>query len=253
VKLQLERRTVAAPLAQLATIASLASLAPASSAAQTLEGRVVDDEDDRPVATALVRLVDAAGKQHAITAADSSGHYRVVAPEPGVYRLQAERIGYDDFETPLLEASEPEGTYPLDLLMRRSPLPIAGLEITTEQIDRRLRLLIGRSPTAMRWGAVRREGLIEHVERAHDLTQMLRWGNYAGIEVIDPVRADAPPCYLVRRYGCLPVYLDGFLLDPHLVDTVPLDMLEIVVVVGPHESIQYERGAVLMYTLAWLR
>ena len=235
----------------LLAAATLASFRPV--VGQALEGRVVDEEDDRPVATALVRLVDEVGAQKAITAADSSGHYRIVAPEPGVYRLEAERIGYDDFQTPLLEARDAEGTYSLDLLMRRSPVPIAGLEITTEQIDRRLRLLIGRSPAAMRWGALRRSDLIEHVDRAHDLTQMLRWGNFAGIEVIDPIDARQPPCYLVRRYGCLPVYLDGFLLDPHIADNVPLDMLETVVVVGPNESIMYERGAVLMYTLAWLR
>lgn len=238
-------------VAVLVTPLAFAGLAPGFAMGQTLEGRVADEEDDSPVVTALVRLVDESGEQRAITAADSSGHYRIVAPEPGVYRLQAERIGYDDFQTPLLEAREPEGVYPLDLLMRRSPVPIAGLEITTEQMESRLRLLIGTSPRALRWDPVRRPELVEHVERAHGLTQMMRWGNYAGIEVREPRVGE--PCFLIRRYGCMPVYLDGFLLTPQTYGLVPLDMLETVVVVGPNESILYPRGAVLMFTLAWLR
>jgi hypothetical protein len=130
-------------------------------------------------------------------------------------------------------------------------VPIAGLEITTEQLDRQLRLLTGIAPRSLRWDPIRREDLVEHVERAHDLTALMRWGNYAGIEVQEPRVGE--PCYLVRRYGCLDVYLDGFLLTPETYALVPLDMLETVVVMSPNESIVYPRGAVLMYTLAWLR
>lgn len=97
-------------------------------AAQTIQGRVLDDQDDRPIVTALVRLVDAQGEQKGVSAADSSGFFRIVAPGPGVYRLQAERLGYDGFETPLLETQNPEGVYPIDLLMHRAPIPILGLE-----------------------------------------------------------------------------------------------------------------------------
>ena len=218
--------------------------------AQTVEGSVLDSDDDRPVATAVVRLLDPDGEQRAIAAADSLGRYALAVPEPGVYRLKAERIGYQPMETPLLEMGRADGVYPLDLLVQRAPIPIEGLEVTNRELDRRVRLLTGISPAALRWKPLRREDLQDHVERAHDLTALMRWGNYAGIEVMV---YDDGPCYLMRRYGCLPVYLDGFALTPEAFDLVALDMLQTVLVVGPNESIQYPRGGVLMYTPGWVR
>lgn len=229
----------------------MALLAPAPALAQTFEGRVVDEAGEAPVATALVRLVDEAGEQRAVTVADSSGQYHLDAPGPGVYRLQAERIGYEGLETPLLEAPTPDGAYPVDLLMRRSPIPIAGLEVSTEQVDRQLHQIMGISPRALRWRPIRHNAVLRHVERAHDLTDVMRWGNYAGIEVREPRLGE--PCYHVRRYGCLDVYLDGFRLTPETYDLVPLEAVRTIVVVHPSESITFPRGAVLMYTPGWLR
>ncbi len=218
--------------------------------AQTVEGRVLDGEDERPVATAVVRLVDADGDEQAVTAADSLGRYSLEVPEPGIYRLRAERIGYDPLETPLLEMGRADGVYPLDLLVQRSPVPIEGLEVTNREVDRQVRLLTGVSPAALRWEPLRRADLQDHVDRVHDLTDVMRWGNYAGVEVII---YDDGPCYLVRNYGCLPVYLDGFALTPETFDLVPLDMLHTVIVMAPKESIQYPAGGVLMYTPGWVR
>lgn len=218
--------------------------------AQTVEGRVLDEEDDRPVATAVVRLVDGDGEQRAVAAADSEGRYSLAVPEPGIYRLRAERIGYEAMETPLLEMGRRDGMYPLDLLVRRAPVPIEGLEVTNREMDRQVRLLTGLSPASLRWKPLRRADLRSHVDRAHDLTALIRWGNYVGIEVIE---YDDGPCYLKRGYGCLPVYLDGFALTPETFDLVPLDMLHSVMVLGPNESIQYPSGGVLMYTPGWVR
>lgn len=249
------RRPEVRPTAALRTMVAvgtmMAALTPSAALAQTFEGRVVDEAGDAPVATAVVRLVDEDGEQRAVTVADSSGHYRLGAPGPGVYRLQAERIGYEDLETPLLEAPTPDGAYPVDLLMRRSPIPIAGLEVSTEQVDRQLHLVMGISPATLRWDPVGEDALVRHVERAHDLTDVMRWGSYAGIEVREPRVGD--PCYHVRRYGCLDVYLDGFRLTPETYDLVPLEALRTIVVVHPSESIAFPRGAVLMYTPGWLR
>ncbi|NNF12257.1 MAG: carboxypeptidase regulatory-like domain-containing protein [Gemmatimonadetes bacterium] len=236
----------------LAVVAMALAMVSASEAllAQTVQGRVLDDEDDRPVGTAVVRLLDGDGEQRAIAAADSLGRYSLEVPEPGVYRLRAERLGYHAMETPLLEMGRADGLYPLDLLVRRAPVPIEGLEVTNRDVDRRVRLLTGISPAALRWRPLRQEDLRDHVERAHDLTALMRWGNYAGIEVME---YDDGPCYLMRRYGCLPVYLDGFPLTPGAFDLVALDMLHTVLVVAPNESIQYPRGGVLMYTPGWIR
>jgi hypothetical protein len=220
-----------------------------SVSAQALQGRVLDEQDDRAIATALVRLVDESGEQRAITAADSAGFYRIEVPEPGVYRLQAERLGYDGFETPLLETPNPDGTYPIDLLMRRSPIPIRGLEVTTDQVDMRLRSETGLNPRAYRWEPIRYDELQDHIAQAHDLTAVMRWGN-RGIVVRQTTRG---PCFEVRARTCLSVYLNGSILNPEIVDTVPLEMLHTIVVLAPFESIMYPAGAVLMYTDAWLR
>jgi len=225
-------------------------IAPKVIIAQTIEGRVLDDQDDRPIPTALVRLVDEAGAPLSIAAADSLGFYRITVPTPGVFRLEAERIGYDPFETPPLEVRNDAGVYPVDLLMRRAPLPIVGLAVSAEQVDRRVRSMTGIDPRSLRWDPFRRDDLVNHVERAHDLTAMMRWSNLGGVEVFDYLDG---PCYLIRRSGCMAVYLNGFELTPESVDMVPLDMLETVVVLSPAESILYPRGAVLMYTEAWIR
>lgn len=235
----------------LLALAFLAELWPAPHLfAQTVQGRVLDVEDDRPVPTALVRLLDADGDERALAAADTTGRYTIVAPEPGIYRLRAQRIGYEVMETPLLEMGRADGTYPLDLLVERAPIPIPGLEVTNRDMDRQVGLLVGVSPAALRHRPVRREELRDHVDRSHDLTDLVRWGNYAGIEVME---YDDGPCYLVRRYGCLPVYLDGFALTPEAFELVPLDMLHTVMVLRANETIQYPAGAVLMFTPGWVR
>lgn len=231
----------------LGTLATLVQ--PAT--AQTIQGRVLDDRDDGPVATALVRLVDESGEERALTAADTAGAYRLDVPEPGVYRIVAERIGYDPFSTPLIETLDEEGVYPLDLLMRRSPVPIRGLEITAEHVDRTVRRMIGVSLRSLRADPVRAPEIRSHAERAHDVTDMVRWQNLAGIEVYESVDG---PCFFMRRRGqCMPVFLNGFPVPSELTSVVPLDMLHTMVVVFPLETILYPSGGILLYTEAWLR
>lgn len=63
-------------------------------------------------------LLDEEGDQVGVSIADSTGFYRVEASEPGIFRLRAERIGFATFETPLLEARNPDGDYSIDLLLQ---------------------------------------------------------------------------------------------------------------------------------------
>jgi hypothetical protein len=231
-------------------VASLFVARPGPSTAQVIRGRVLDESNDRSVPTALVRLLDHAGDERAITAADSSGGYRLSAPEPGVYRVVAERLGYEPFETPLLEMRDPEGSYPLDLLMRRAPIPIRGLEVSTDRMERAIRLVIGVSLASLRVDPLSRSEIVEHVERAHAVTDVVRWGNLPGIVVRESTEG---PCFQVRNRGCLNVYLNGFSIVPTLVDVIPLEMVHSFLVLYPGETIAYPSGAVLLYTAAWLR
>ena len=89
-----------------------------------LQGRVIGGGGEGPVATALVRLVDEEGARLAISIADSAGVYRVEAPGPETYRLQAERVGYEPTETPLLRAVNPDGVFNVDLVMTATPVEV---------------------------------------------------------------------------------------------------------------------------------
>ena len=73
--------------------------APEDAAAQVMQGSVIGANGEGPIATALVRLVDEDGEQVAITIADDRGRFRLEAPAPGSYRLQAERVGYRPAES----------------------------------------------------------------------------------------------------------------------------------------------------------
>jgi Carboxypeptidase regulatory-like domain len=72
---------------------SLALSAPDASA-QSAEGTLVDGESRRPIASTFVLLLARDGREVDRTLTDSAGHFAVMAPEPGMYRLRAERMGY---------------------------------------------------------------------------------------------------------------------------------------------------------------
>lgn len=223
--------------------------------AQVLVGRVVEDGSDAPVATAVVRLLGDDGEPVAVSIADSAGAYRVEAPRPGIYRLSASRLGFHTVESPLLDAALADGQYPIDLVMQPAPVELPGFTVETNRVPpevlaRRVRLMTGLNPASMRVQPIPYEDLVSHAERGHDLADMMRWTNEAGIVTQETTDG---PCFKVRNRICLPIYLDGALFSPELTPLIPLDMLETVVILYPNESIAYNGGAVLMYTEAWIR
>ena len=224
--------------------------------AQTFEGRVIDERDERPVATALVRLVEAGGEPRAVAIADSSGFYRLLATEPGVYRLEAARLGFEDFQTPLLEARAADGVYPIDLLLRPAPVEIAGLRVEADRLpaegaDRQIRLMLGVSVASLRHRPMRFEEIQDHAAKGRGLEDAMRWSQTAGLIV--SYTTDGP-CFSLRARGCLPVYLNGLRLNRDFMGDVPLDMIHTIVVVSPTDGVLgHPGGALLLYTEAWLR
>ena len=184
-----------------------------------------------------------------------SGTPSVVAPEPGVYRLRAERIGFAMFETPLLEVGTADAVYPVDLVVRSDPLELPGFTVETNRLsdeaaDRAVQLILGLSPESLRFRPIGFETIQDHVDRAHTLADLLRWAAKAGLVIRT---SHEGPCIAVRARGCLPVYLNGLRLRREFVDTVPLEMIYRIVVVTPTDgSMTYLGGAVLLYTEAWL-
>lgn len=239
----------------LLAVAILLPFAPGALDAQVFRGRVLDDSDNTPVPTALVRLIDQDGDQRAVSIADSAGLYRIEAPGPGVYRLEAARIGYENFETPLLEAANPDGAYPIDLLLRAAPVEIQGFSIrasqaSQERVDRLLRRDIGLAPSSLRYRPLTYDEITSHVERAHNLVDVVRWENFAGMVV----RLDLEGWCFQLRGRCLPVFLNGTPLLRDFVDTIPLDMIHtIAIVTAADGTMAYPSGAVLLFTEAWLR
>lgn len=65
-------------------------------AAQAVRGRLLDDGSGEPVVGALIVLLDAGGGDIASTVTSSRGTYHLAAPGAGVFRLRAERIGFEN-------------------------------------------------------------------------------------------------------------------------------------------------------------
>lgn len=227
-----------------------------TSHAQTVRGRVLDERDQRPVATALIRLVDESGEQLRVVIADSAGAFTVGAPGPGTYRLEAARLGFENFETPLLEVLGEDGVYAVELLMRAAPVELPGFTVGTnrlpsEEVSRSIRLILGVNPAFMRYRPIDFLDLRDHIDQRHTLEDVLRFANFPGLDV--RYTTDGP-CFSLRGAGCLPVFLNGMILNRDFLPGVPLDMLYSIVVVSPGDGvIQYPIGAVLLYTEAWLR
>lgn len=241
-------------LVVLAVVGAL--MAPVGGVAQTFEGRVMDDRTEAPVPGALVRLVDGSGQDRSVAIADSSGAYRIEAPGPGVYSLEAARIGFENFQTPPLEVASQEGRYRIDLLLRVAPVELPGFTVETnrlpdEVVDQAIRLMIGLSPSSLRYQPIRLEEIQRHAEQGHRLSDVLRWSGGAGLIV--QYTTDGP-CFSLRSRGCLSVYLNGLQLNRDFMGEIPLDLLSAIVVVTPTDgTMAYPGGAVLLYTDAWLR
>lgn len=228
------------------------ALSPSFAAAQVLQGTVVEEGGGPSLATALVRLLDAERRPVSVSVADSAGRYRVEAPSPGSYYVSVERIGYEPFVSHLLEVRDPQGVYPVDLEMRPSPMPIPGLTVRADRVravERRLRLLVGVAPASMRFQPLMRSDLEPHLAAGRPLSDVVRWSQVPSITV---KRTTEGPCFQYRARHCVDVYLDDVRVNPELVDILPLDLVEVVVIVMPKETVQYPGGGILLYTRGWI-
>lgn len=225
-------------------------------AGQTLEGRVLDERDGRPVPAALIRLLDESGEQQRVVIADSSGAFTVGVPGPGAYRLEAARLGFGNVETPLVEAALLEGVYPVEMRMSVAPvrLPgftVAGNQLPAEELSRSIRVLLGTSSAYMRYRPLGFLDLREHVDQRNSLEDVMRMANFSDFVVRPAING---LCFSLRSGGCLPVFLNGMILNRDFLPGVPVDMLYSIVVITPGDRVaQYPLGAVLLYTEAWLR
>lgn len=231
-----------------ASLAAVLAVTPVQ--AQVVQGRVVDAETGGPVAGATVRLIDASGEERSRTAADSVGRYRVSAPEPGRYTVRAEMLGYQTGETEPLLLSDTVSVVDRQVELSPAPIPISGVEVTTDAVNRRLRQFFAIAPAQLRIRPVRSNTIQDYWQRGYDLEGLVIGQNIPNMEVI---RSRSGPCFRFRRQGCLPVYLDGARLSGPATDQLPLEMLNTIVILLPSESVAYPAGAVHLFTHGFMR
>ena len=196
---------------------------------QTFRGRAVDQTTNAPVATTLIRLIGEDGSPRGFSIADAAGLYSLNAPGPGVYHIEGERLGYEVFQTSTIEVLNSEGLFPVDLLMKRSPVLIESLVVSTERTDEQIRSLIDASPDALRYGGVEFEKILDQIGRRGDISNALRWSESEGLVALS---TSAGPCFPLQASDCEPVYLNG----PHLNREFETDGLD-----GLYEQ-YYENG-----------
>jgi Carboxypeptidase regulatory-like domain len=113
------------PRSLLSFLALAACFAAAPATAQVVEGRAVHRETLQPVSGAVVVLVDAAGEGVATASTGEDGAFRLDAPGPGEYHLEAIRPGYRATYTRTVAVQAGE---PVQVEVRMGMQPLAAAD-----------------------------------------------------------------------------------------------------------------------------
>lgn len=241
----------------LTLLAVLGFTAPRA-ASQTLVISLRDETRSGPVGGASVELLTQSGKSVRQVLSDDGGKVVIPAPEAGDYYIQATRIGYDDFRSPLL-ALTAEGSADLELLLRPQPIGLEGLDVTAEAQGRELLAPLGLKKVELGNRFVDR-AKIEAVGMTGQTADILRWQNIAGLQVnvIDSVGHQIL-CVTLRQQSAkalgncaLPV-LNGAVVSREFAATLVANDIESMAVLRPMEATTLYgtvagSGAVLIWT-----
>jgi hypothetical protein len=235
------------------------SLTPMAAEGQTIAGRVLEEGSERPVPTALIRLVDVQGELHADVLSDSLGRFTITPREEGEYYLEARRIGYGETRSPLL-ALTVGGEVPLDLFVEPLPVGLEGFEITVQrgvvraQAERELRHF-GLRPEALGRRLITRDVIAEPPFK-RNFSSILTWNPVPGLHVAGSPQG---PCYYFRRGvsfggpGCAIVVLNGMEITGEVLSIIDPEGIEMVAVLTPFEAqtlygVRGEAGAIMIWT-----
>jgi hypothetical protein len=166
--------------------------AAAPAAAQLVLGKVVEEGTDRPVGGAAIELVDTTGLRRGEAVADTSGAFRIMVPQPGVYRLRVSHIAYAMAESASINA---ELGMQVEVELSLSPTAVALEPLR----------VVGRSSFSAGW-------LQEYYDRA-SVTRRSGIGRVFFRDEVERARlptASAFLFYLMPRAGCRPsLFIDG--------------------------------------------
>jgi hypothetical protein len=221
-----------------AVLALLLAAAPASG--QLVSGVVIEEGTDRPVAAATLELVDTLGLRRASSVSDTAGQFRIMAPQPGVYRLRLAHIAYAPTETAPVRIAI--GTH-VELELRMSPTAVALEPLR----------VVGRKTFNAGW-------LKEYYDRAE-------WTRRSGIGRVffrDEVERENVGnasnflVYLQPRAGCRPtLFVDGLEMNDrnHLDSAMQPDVLEGVELYNNQAMLpqQYANRGYCAIALFWTR
>lgn len=239
----------------LVLLCAWATLGGRPAASQLLQGEVIGS-DGTLVQNALVELVDAEGVPVANDLTGSDGVYRLEVPEPGSYLIRAEAPGWAPYRSGTFEMTGLTGVFRVDLIVEPEPFELPGLDVTVERLERvagQLRLILGRDVASLRNAPIGIEEFRDAWELGWDLTDILRRGGASGVFVKETPRTVC----IEHRRRCLPVFLNGMRVPNEMVRELPLEMLEVGVIVQPSETVQgavgQGTGGVFLYTIHWLQ
>jgi hypothetical protein len=109
-----------------------ALLLPGALSAQTIRGRMVEEATGAPVTGGGVVLIDSVGRTVIRAMTDSDGHFLLLAPVPGRYRLRSAVIGWQAVLSPTLML-EQGVIHSYTFVVRPRPVRLDSIVVTGEQ------------------------------------------------------------------------------------------------------------------------
>jgi len=141
------------PLRPIGLALAIVLVAPASTAAQTVVGRIVDQENLEPLAAAFVGLETPDGQRQSGVLTKPDGRFSLRASSPGRYRLIVQMIGYDSPPAEYVDL-EAGATVERDMAVPVQAITLAGIQVTSRA---RCRPRPGDGPdTALLWEEARK-------------------------------------------------------------------------------------------------
>ncbi len=204
-------------------------LAPPGTAAQTLNGTLMEVESDQPISLGLIIMMTESGDSVTSTVTDGRGRFSISSEEPGSFVLIASAFGFKETAAGVFELGA-DASMDIEFRIAAAPMPIDGLLVSLQRpvLEHNL----------VRNGFVRRitRGLGRFItpadiEKSAARTSADLFRGIPGVYVTRPGGALASyQGDLVRMASqndyCAPtIYLDGARMSPAMTNDMPLDVL----------------------------
>ena len=170
--------------------------------AQTISGRVTDQETGDPVEGVRVQLLSGRSDSLSVDFTDGFGEYRLVAPGPGEYRIRASRVGVGEVVT-----------HPFTLQGAGTEVVDLALTFTAIELDA---LLVRQRP--FRWWERDRPARTWEFWERREFYEPLGFGRFLSdgeatrfSDLSDLVAVHAPR--MLRCNGRMALYVDGVRME----------------------------------------